>query len=295
MRLGNQIYLKMTVLAALGLVVANAVLSDRQKADKTTIEAARQPSPFERAKELVKLGSETAEKQFMTYAETRMTIINATQIKKGLKADEVSCSFHYFDETEYAKENRSYKNESVTLKNKNLNTEKTLTFVFASAGKCVEEIHCNVRLSKSAPARITFDKSLVDRIPKQGCLAEAQMKWTAVLSATPKKVKASPTIGDEKAIRNDLERALTTDFAKTLQAARMSPIVEDGVAKGILFDAIQHDSIYEKMGLQNGDVVTHINDHEIATDVSPLLEPKQAEENKKITIQRNGETIHLLN
>lgn len=293
MRLGNQSYLKMTALAALGLVLAIAVFRDRQQTDKTTTEAIPRPSPFETVKEQVKhAGNETAEKQFMTYAETRMTILNASNVKTRLLADDVSCSFHYFDETEYAKQARTYKNEVVTLKNKNLSTEKSLTFVFASAGKCVEEINCNIRLSKNAPNSITFDKKLIERIPKHGCVAEAQMKWTAVLAETIDEADAVPV--DEQETRDWVERAVTADFSKTLQAAKMSPVIEDGVAKGILFDAIQHDSIYEKIGLQNGDVVTHVDDNEVATDVSQLLDPKQTDQNKKITIERNGETIDLL-
>ena len=54
-------------------------------------------------------------------------------------------------------------------------------------------------------------------------------------------------------------RLLTADFASVLQDAKASPNVVNGVLKGWRLDRIRKGSIYEKAGIQNGDVITELN------------------------------------
>ena len=54
-------------------------------------------------------------------------------------------------------------------------------------------------------------------------------------------------------------RLLTADFAAVLQDAKASPNVVNGVLKGWKLDRIRKGSIYEKAGVQNGDVIMEIN------------------------------------
>ena len=55
------------------------------------------------------------------------------------------------------------------------------------------------------------------------------------------------------------EKMLTTDFTKVLQDAKATPNMVDGELKGFKLDRIRKDSIYEKAGLQNDDIVTEVN------------------------------------
>ena len=54
-------------------------------------------------------------------------------------------------------------------------------------------------------------------------------------------------------------KLLTTDFTQVLQDAKASPNMVDGDLKGFKLDRIRNDSIYQKAGLQNGDVIEEIN------------------------------------
>jgi len=55
------------------------------------------------------------------------------------------------------------------------------------------------------------------------------------------------------------EKLLTTDFTKVLQDAKATPNMVDGELKGFKLDRIRKDSIYEKSGLQNDDIITEVN------------------------------------
>ena len=54
-------------------------------------------------------------------------------------------------------------------------------------------------------------------------------------------------------------KLLSTDFAQVLQDAKATPNLVDGELKGFRLDRIRNDSIYQKSGMQNGDVIEEIN------------------------------------
>ncbi|MDD9950258.1 MAG: hypothetical protein OXT67_01710 [Zetaproteobacteria bacterium] len=55
------------------------------------------------------------------------------------------------------------------------------------------------------------------------------------------------------------KKLLTTDFTKVLQDAKAEPNLVGGELDGFRLTRIRTDSIYEKSGLQNGDVIKEIN------------------------------------
>ena len=63
--------------------------------------------------------------------------------------------------------------------------------------------------------------------------------------------------------RQWVDKALTVDFAKTLQDAKASPNMVGNEVKGFVLTRIRPDSVYEKMGLQDGDVIEAINGIEL--------------------------------
>jgi general secretion pathway protein C len=54
-------------------------------------------------------------------------------------------------------------------------------------------------------------------------------------------------------------KLLTDDFTKVLQDAKATPYMVDGQLRGFKLTKIRQDSIYNKAGFQNGDVITEIN------------------------------------
>lgn len=90
-----------------------------------------------------------------------------------------------------------------------------------------------------------------------------------------------------QAYRNKL---LTTDFTKVLQDAKASPNVIDGELKGFVLTRIRKDSIYEKAGIQNDDIVEEINGIPL-TDTSQaikLLQSLRNESEVELRINRGG-------
>ena len=55
------------------------------------------------------------------------------------------------------------------------------------------------------------------------------------------------------------QKLLTVDFTKVLQDAKATPNMVDGELKGFVLNRIRKDSIYEKAGFQNEDIVMEIN------------------------------------
>jgi len=66
------------------------------------------------------------------------------------------------------------------------------------------------------------------------------------------------------------QKLLTTDFTKVLQDAKASPNMVDGELRGFELSRIRKDSIYEKSGLQNADIIEEINGVAL-TDVAQAI------------------------
>lgn len=90
-------------------------------------------------------------------------------------------------------------------------------------------------------------------------------------------------------------RLLGEDFANVLQDAKASPNMVDGVLKGWKLDRIRKNSIYEKFGMQNGDIVEEINGRALS-DAGQAIKTMQGlkdEPDLDFKINRNGQIINL--
>ncbi len=66
--------------------------------------------------------------------------------------------------------------------------------------------------------------------------------------------------GDELRVTSALkEKLVNEDLQTVLMQAAVEPFLENGAVKGFKIWDIEPNSIYEKAGLQNGDLITHIN------------------------------------
>lgn len=90
-------------------------------------------------------------------------------------------------------------------------------------------------------------------------------------------------------------KLLTTDFAQVLQDAKASPNVVDGELKGFRLDRIRNDSIYQKAGLQNGDVIEEINGIPLSDTAQAikLLQSLRNESDIEIRFSRGGSKQNL--
>lgn len=93
------------------------------------------------------------------------------------------------------------------------------------------------------------------------------------------------------------EKMLTTDFSKVLQDAKATPNVAEGELKGFSLEKIRQDSIWQKAGFQNGDVVQEINGIPLsdAAQAIKLLQSLRNEKEIEVRLQRSGgsKTLNL--
>lgn len=88
-------------------------------------------------------------------------------------------------------------------------------------------------------------------------------------------------------------KLLTTDFTKVLQDAKATPNMRDGELKGFILTRIRKESIYEKAGLQNDDIVEEINGVPL-TDTAQairLLQSLRNESDIEVRVNRGGTTM----
>jgi general secretion pathway protein C len=98
-----------------------------------------------------------------------------------------------------------------------------------------------------------------------------------------------------RADRQWVEKALTVDFAKTLQDAKASPHTVDGQVKGFILSRIRPDSVYEKMGLQDGDVIEAINGIDLNDGARAVqtLNQMRKESNIELNVKRGATSMQL--
>lgn len=89
------------------------------------------------------------------------------------------------------------------------------------------------------------------------------------------------------------QKLLTTDFTKVLQDCKATPNMVDGELRGFIITRIRKDSIYEKAGMQNDDIVEEVNGVPL-TDTSQairLLQSLRNESEIEVRVKRSGTPI----
>ncbi|HWE23726.1 MAG TPA: type II secretion system protein GspC [Myxococcales bacterium] len=84
-----------------------------------------------------------------------------------------------------------------------------------------------------------------------------------------------------------------TDLSQLATQARIVPSFKNGVANGFKLFSIVPDSLYAKIGIQNGDVIRRINGYEMnSPDKALEIYQKLRDANRiEVEIERRGETI----
>ena len=91
-----------------------------------------------------------------------------------------------------------------------------------------------------------------------------------------------------KAYKNNI---LQKELPKILMQASSSPFMEDGHITGFSMDWIQEGSIYEKAGLQKGDIIRSINGkplNDVASTIQ-LLQSLRGASKASLSLERGGE------
>ena len=86
------------------------------------------------------------------------------------------------------------------------------------------------------------------------------------------------------------------DLKTIMTQAAIRPYFEDGEQEGFIVSNIKPDSIYQKLGIQNGDIVTEVNGNQMqsADDLLQMINIMQSGGNIALGLKRNGkaETIN---
>ncbi len=96
--------------------------------------------------------------------------------------------------------------------------------------------------------------------------------------------------------RRWVDRALGIDFAKTLQDAKANPNLVGGTEiKGFVLTKIRPNSVYEKMGLKDGDIVKAINGIELSgmAQAVQTLNQMRNETVISLSVERSGQTLNM--
>lgn len=92
--------------------------------------------------------------------------------------------------------------------------------------------------------------------------------------------------------RGEIDKTLSNLNDVAMQA-RIVPAFKDGVAQGFKLFSIRPDSIYTKIGIQNGDVIKRINGYDLNSPEKALEIYSKLKEASRIDIEveRNGSTV----
>jgi general secretion pathway protein C len=96
--------------------------------------------------------------------------------------------------------------------------------------------------------------------------------------------------GDKAIVARARVDATLGDLNQVVQQARMVPNFKDGAVDGFKVFAIQPNSIFQQLGLQNGDVIQRINGNEINSveKAIPMLQLARNESTVTIDLIRGG-------
>jgi general secretion pathway protein C len=106
--------------------------------------------------------------------------------------------------------------------------------------------------------------------------------------------KSSPLPGGISLSRQDVTRSLG-DLKSLMSQAVVRPNLVDGVQKGFVISNIMPGSLYQKLGLRNGDVVMDVNSKrlESADDILQMVNTMQTGGSVSVNLLRNGQSETL--
>ena len=89
--------------------------------------------------------------------------------------------------------------------------------------------------------------------------------------------------------RSYIDKAMT-DVASLMTQVQIQPHMENGMAAGLSLSSIKPNSIFRRMGLRNGDVITGVDGSEISTvdDALRLVENLKSSSSISVQLKRRG-------
>lgn len=145
-------------------------------------------------------------------------------------------------------------------------------------------------------------KEFIDGTPGDGAMAMAPPPAQPVIAAKPVD-SAPPSVAlgqgvkqlsenDYEIPRGEIDKTLANLNDVAMQA-RIVPAFKDGVAQGFKLFSIRPDSIYSKIGIQNGDVIKRINGFDLNSPEKALEIYSKLKESQRIDIEveRNGAAV----
>jgi general secretion pathway protein C len=102
------------------------------------------------------------------------------------------------------------------------------------------------------------------------------------------------TPGATRAQRISLRRSYIDqsmrDVASLMTQVQIRPHMENGVPSGLALSSIRPNSIFRRMGLRNGDVITGVDGNEISTvdDAMRLVDNLRSSSNLRVQLKRRG-------
>ena len=89
--------------------------------------------------------------------------------------------------------------------------------------------------------------------------------------------------------RSYIDKAMT-DVASLMTQVKIQPHMEDGIPAGLSLSSIKPNSIFRRMGLRNGDVITGVDGNDISTvdDALRLVDNLRSSSSLSVQLRRRG-------
>ena len=97
-----------------------------------------------------------------------------------------------------------------------------------------------------------------------------------------------------KLSRSDIQESIS-DMNNLMKQARIRPHFTDGKPDGLTVTGVRPDSIFTKLGLQSGDIITGVDGREIQSvdDALRLYQSLKSSPNVSVQIRRRGEQKNM--
>jgi general secretion pathway protein C len=109
----------------------------------------------------------------------------------------------------------------------------------------------------------------------------------------------TPPSGAVRAQRISLRRSYIeqsmTDMASLMTQVQIQPHMENGVPAGLALSSIKPNSIFRRMGLRNGDIISGVDGNEISSvdDALKLVESLKSSTNLSVQLKRRGQEKNI--
>ena len=178
-----------------------------------------------------------------------------------------------------------------------LNTQKSSTFMVGDnvQGAPVLEIQRNRVIVLNNSRREFIDATGPDGAPPPMAVNTPVVAPTTTNTAPNANMGAGIKATGENSYeieKGEIDKALNNLNQLAMQA-RIVPAFKDGVAQGFKLFSIRPDSLYSKIGVQNGDVIKRINGFDLNSPEKALEVYTKLKDSSRIDLEleRNGQTV----